>query len=78
MAGSGRKRTFDFVDFGACERPLWRKADIPLFVLWRRDKHPYDVIRVTNVCPATPPILLNDLNIVSKRNVPGDFLADAA
>ena len=25
----GRKRTFDFVEFGASERPLWRKADIP-------------------------------------------------
>ncbi len=25
---NGRKRTFDFVDFGASERPLWRKADI--------------------------------------------------
>ena len=24
----GRKRTFDFVDFGVPERPLWRKADI--------------------------------------------------
>ncbi len=28
MAASGRKRTFDFMDFGASERPLWRKADI--------------------------------------------------
>ena len=25
----GRKRTFDFVDSRASERPLWRKADIP-------------------------------------------------
>ncbi len=29
MAGIGRKQTFDFVDFRASERPLWRKADIP-------------------------------------------------
>ena len=29
MAAFGRKRTLDFVDFGASERPLWRKADIP-------------------------------------------------
>ena len=29
MSASGRKRTFDFVDFRASERPLWRKADIP-------------------------------------------------
>ena len=29
MTACGRKRTFDFVDFGASERPLWRKADIP-------------------------------------------------
>ncbi len=28
MAAPGRKRTFDFVDFGVPERPLWRKADI--------------------------------------------------
>jgi len=28
MTASGRKRTFDFVDFRASERPLWRKADI--------------------------------------------------
>ena len=28
MAASGRKRTLDFVDFRASERPLWRKADI--------------------------------------------------
>ncbi len=27
-SASGRKRTFDFMDFGASERPLWRKADI--------------------------------------------------
>ncbi len=29
LAAFGRKRTFIFVDFGASERPLWRKADIP-------------------------------------------------
>ncbi len=29
MSATGRKRTFDFVDFRASERPLWRKADIP-------------------------------------------------
>ncbi len=28
MSAIGRKRTFDFVDFGVPERPLWRKADI--------------------------------------------------
>ena len=28
MTAIGRKQTFDFLDFGASERPLWRKADI--------------------------------------------------
>ena len=29
MSAFGRKRTLDFAHFGAIERPLWRKADIP-------------------------------------------------
>ncbi len=28
MTAIGRKRTLELVDFGAFERPLWRKADI--------------------------------------------------
>jgi hypothetical protein len=55
---SGRKRTLDFVDFGAYERPLWRKADIPEYP---QDFHKIDQLGTS----ALPSILLK--NSVLKR-----------
>ena len=48
MAAFGRKRTFDFVDFGASERPLWRKADIPEYP---QDFHKIDQLGTSALPP---------------------------
>ena len=44
----GRKRTFNSVDFGASERPLWRKADIPEYP---QDFHKIDQLGTSALPP---------------------------
>ena len=47
-SASGRKRTSDYVDFGASERPLWRKADIPEYL---QDIHKIDQLGTSDFRP---------------------------